>query len=240
MHEAAAAGGELARRMAQVGNFSKMDQARSWRTAAGRRPAGTRAPERPLEREQLARRWACGARKRPTSCRPPCRRCPPPPHCAPAMTPKPRPCASAWIWAPCAATWTPPAAQGWARVGTIFGDIGASYSNNTSTERATGHDDKTRAGSSTPLPLFDWGFAAAAGARSALQRSAAQLRDNATRTQRSPQQLAGLPHGLRPGPAAAGRGVPLALQEETVYRYNGMFMSVWQLLAQARSTTRRW
>jgi hypothetical protein len=30
--------------------------------------------------------------------------------------------------------------------------------------------------------------------------------------------------------------VPLALQEETVYRYNGMFISVWQLLAQARST----
>lgn len=27
------------------------------------------------------------------------------------------------------------------------------------------------------------------------------------------------------------------MQEETVYRYNGMFMSVWQLLAQARSTT---
>ena len=33
--------------------------------------------------------------------------------------------------------------------------------------------------------------------------------------------------------------LPLAklMQEETVYRYNGMFMSVWQLLAQARSTT---
>ena len=33
--------------------------------------------------------------------------------------------------------------------------------------------------------------------------------------------------------------LPLAqqMQEEAVYRYNGMFMSVWQLLAQARSTT---
>ncbi|MDH1704070.1 TolC family protein, partial [Comamonas terrigena] len=32
--------------------------------------------------------------------------------------------------------------------------------------------------------------------------------------------------------------VPLArfLQDEAVYRYNGMFISVWQLLAQARST----
>jgi hypothetical protein len=27
------------------------------------------------------------------------------------------------------------------------------------------------------------------------------------------------------------------MQDETVYRYNGMFISVWQLLAQARSTT---
>ena len=33
--------------------------------------------------------------------------------------------------------------------------------------------------------------------------------------------------------------LPLAqqMQEEAVYRYNGMFISTWQLLAQARATT---
>jgi hypothetical protein len=81
-------------------------------------------------------------------------------------------------------------------VGTIFGDIGASYSNNTSTERATGHTTSRGLGVRLPLPLFDWGGAAAqapAPPCSAMPPSCATPR---YAPQRGPQQLAGLPHGL--------------------------------------------
>ena len=105
MHEAAALGGELARRMAQVGNFSKMDQARelAQQQQASAQLARARLNAQ-LEREQLARRMVCGASSWPTSCPSNCPPCPKPPSCAAAMTPKPPPCVSDWIWALCAAT----------------------------------------------------------------------------------------------------------------------------------------
>jgi outer membrane protein TolC len=106
MHEAAALGGELARRMAQVGNFSKMDQARE--LAQQQQAAAQLARARlnaQLEREQLARRMGLWGSNWPTSCPPNCPPAESQPSCAAAMTPKPRPCASGWIWARCAATW---------------------------------------------------------------------------------------------------------------------------------------
>ena len=130
--------------------------------------------------------------------------------------------------------------QGWATIGTIFGDIGASYSNNTSTERATGHSDKTQGWEfDVPLPLFDWGFAARGMARNQVLRSASLLRDNAIRA-RSEARSNWLAYRTAYDLAQQQQAevLPLAklMQEETVYRYNGMFTSVWQLLAQARST----
>ena len=131
--------------------------------------------------------------------------------------------------------------QGWATVGSIFGDIGATYSNNTSTDRATGHSDKTQGWEfDVPLPLFDWGFAARGMARNQVLRSASLLRDNAIRA-RSEARSHWLSYRTAYDLAQQQQAevLPLAklMQEETVYRYNGMFMSVWQLLAQARSTT---
>jgi outer membrane protein TolC len=99
-------GGELARRMAQVGNFSKMDQARelAQQQQASAQLARARLNAQ-LEREQLARRMGLWgeqlAYKLPAQL-PACRK---QPNCAAAMTPKPPPCASGWIWALCAATW---------------------------------------------------------------------------------------------------------------------------------------
>ncbi|MEG2632847.1 MAG: TolC family protein, partial [Comamonas sp.] len=131
--------------------------------------------------------------------------------------------------------------QGWATIGSIFGDIGASYSNNTSTERATGHSDKTQGWEfDVPLPLFDWGFAARGLARNQVLRSAALLRDNTIRA-RSEARSSWLSYRTAYDLAQQQQAevLPLArlMQEETVYRYNGMFMSVWQLLTQARATT---
>ena len=131
--------------------------------------------------------------------------------------------------------------HGFARVGALFGDIGASYSRNTTTDRATRHDEVTRGWElELPLPLFDWGGVAAAGARAQLQHSSAQLR-NAALQARSEARTSWLRYRTAWDLAQQQRTevLPLAqqMQEEAVYRYNGMFISTWQLLAQARATT---
>ena len=125
-------------------------------------------------------------------------------------------------------------------MGALFGDIGATYSRNTSTERASGQSDVTRGWElDLPLPIFDWGGAASGAARSTLQRNAAQLREAAIRA-RSEARTTWLRYRTAYDLAQQQRNeaVPLAqfMQDEAVYRYNGMFISVWQLLAQARST----
>ena len=243
MHEAAALGGELAQRMVQVGNFSKMDQARelTQQQQAAAQLARARLNAQ-LEREQLARRMGLWGQQLAFKL----------PEQLPAL-PK-----SAELRSGDDAEATAlrerldlsalrrdldvtAGRQGWATVGTIFGDIGATYSNNTSTERATGHSDKTQGWEfDVPLPLFDWGFAARGMARNQVLRSAALLRDNAIRA-RSEARSNWLAYRTAYDLAQQQQAevLPLAklMQEETVYRYNGMFMSVWQLLAQARSTT---
>ncbi|WP_120967096.1 TolC family protein [Comamonas sp. lk] len=244
MHEAAAVGGELARRMAQVGNFSKMDQARE--LAQQQQAAAQLARVRlnaQLEREQLARRMGLWGQQLNFKL----------PDQLPAI-----PADSAALRSGEDAEATAmrqrldlgalrrdldvtAGRQGWATIGSIFGDIGASYSNNTSTERATGHSDKTQGWEfDVPLPLFDWGFAARGLARNQVLRSAALLRDNTIRA-RSEARSSWLSYRTAYDLAQQQQAevLPLArlMQEETVYRYNGMFMSVWQLLTQARATT---
>ncbi len=145
MHEAAALGAELAQRMAQVGNFSKMAQARelaiAQHTAAQRARARLHAQ---LQRAQLAHHM--GLQDEPLAFQ------------LPAQLPT-----------------LPPAARDW-------------YSSDNAQARS------------------HW----------LAYRTAYDL---------AHQQQAEV--------------LPLAklVQEETVYRYNGMFMGVWQLLAQARATT---
>ncbi|MDR0213143.1 MAG: TolC family protein [Comamonas sp.] len=244
MHEAAALGGELARRMTQVGNFSKMDQARE--LAQQQQAAAQLARARlnaQLEREQLARRMGLWGQQLNFQL----------PDQLPAI---PKDAKELRSGEDAEATAlrerldlgalrrdldVTAGRKGWATVGSIFGDIGATYSNNTSTERSTGHSDKTQGWEfDVPLPLFDWGFAARGMARNQVLRSAALLQGNAIRA-RSEARSNWLAYRTAYDLARQQQAevLPLAklMQEETVYRYNGMFMSVWQLLAQARSTT---
>ena len=243
MPEAAALGGELARRMAQAGNFSKMDQARE--LAQQQQAAAQLARARlnaQLEREQLARRMGLWGSQLAFKL----------PEQLPAL-PKAADLRSGDDAEATALRErldlsalrrdldVTAGRQGWATVGTIFGAIGATYSNNTSTDRATGHSDKTQGWEfDVPLPLFDWGFAASATAKNQVLRSASLLRENAIRA-RSEARSNWLSYRTAFDLAQQQQAevLPLAklMQEETVYRYNGMFMSVWQLLAQARSTT---
>lgn len=244
MHEAAALGGELARRMAQVGNFSKLDQARelSLQQQAAAQLARARLNAQ-LEREQLARRMGLWGEQLAFQL----------PEQLPAL---PTSAEQLLDGSDVEATAlrqrldlqamrrdldVTAGRQGWATIGALFGDIGVTYSHNTSTERASGHSEKTRGWElEVPLPLFDWGFAAQGMARNQAMRSAAQLRETAIRA-RSEARSSWLSYRTAYDLAQQQKAevLPLAqqMQEESVYRYNGMFISVWQLLAQARATT---
>ena len=240
MHEAAEAGGELARRMARVGNFSRLQQARE--IAITQDAAAQLARARlnaALEREQLAQLMGLwGAQADFTL-----------PDALPAL-----PAADALSGGDDAEATalrerldlralrrdldTTADRSGWAGVGSVFGDIGLSYSRNTATERASGHRETTRGWEvELPLPLFDWGGAATGRARAELQHSAAQLQDAAIRARSEARS-----HWLRYRTAwdlahqQQAEALPLArfMQDEAVLRYNGMFISVWELLAEAR------
>ena len=188
MVEAAEAGGELARRMARVGNWSRLQQARELgvQQEAAAQLARARLAVRALriDLDQVADR------------------------------------------------------EGWAGVGSVFGDIGLTYSRNTSTEKATGQREIKRGWElELPLPLFDWGGAASARSRAEVQQSAALLQNGAVRS-RSEARTAW--HSYRTAWDLAHQQqtevLPLRrfVQEETVLRYNGMLASVWELLAEAR------
>ncbi|MEJ5129106.1 TolC family protein [Comamonas sp. MYb21] len=244
MHDAAALGGELARRMAAVGNFSKLDQARE---LAQQQQAAAQLLRAELAaqqaRAQLAQRMGLWG--------------PQLDFVLPqALPPLPKTASDLRSGDDAEATAlrerldlgalrrnldVSTDRQGWAALGAVFGDIGATYSRDTSTERESGHQDRTRGWElDVPLPLFDWGSAASAMARHQVQANAAQLRESAIRARsearsswRSYRAAWDLAHQQQ------SEVLPLAqlVQQETIYRYNGMLLSIWQLLAQARSTT---
>ena len=242
MHEAAAAGGELARRMALVGNFSKLEQAQELRVQHDAAAQLARARlNAALEREQLARLmglWGLQADFALPNSLPPLPK-------AEALHTGADAEATALrerldVRALRRELDTTADRHGFASVGALFGDIGASYSRNTTTDRATRHDEVTRGWElELPLPLFDWGGVAAAGARAQLQHRSAQLR-NAALQARSEARTSWLRYRTAWDLAQQQRTevLPLAqqMQEEAVYRYNGMLISTWQLLAQARAT----
>ncbi len=241
MHNAAEVGAELAERMLRVGNWSRLQQARqqavllqaSAELARARLIAAT-------EREQLNRRlglWGAQTSYQLAGQ-------------LPALP------AQAWPADGMEATALrerldvqaarrqldlQARRQGWAGAGAVFGDIGLAYSRNTTTERASGESDVKRGWElDLPLPLFDWGGAARSRAQLEVERSAAQLQDTAVRA-RSEVRSAWLAYRTLLDLARQQHSevVPLQQQisDETLLRYNGMLASVWQLLAQARTST---
>ena len=243
MHEAAQVGGELATRMAKVGNFSRLQQARQLSVQHDSAAQLARARlAAALESEQLARLMGLWGPQAQLAL----------PDRLPAL-----PAANDLRRGDDAEATAlrerldlralrrdlDSAAErsGWVGVGAVFGDLGLSYSRNTATERANGHSEVTRGWElDIALPLFDWGGAATAGARAELQRSAAQLRATALDA-RSQARSSWLRYRTAWDLAQQQRAEVLPLsqlrQDEAVLRYNGMFISTWELLAQARATT---
>ncbi len=243
MHEAAEAGAELARRMARVGNFSRLQQARELSiqqdTAAQLARARLAAT---AEHEQLARLMGLWGRR--IDFRLP-EQLPPLPQAATALRSGDDAEATALrerldLRALRRDLDHLGERRGWARAGAIFGDIGLGYSRNTATDRATGHSDVTRGWEiDLPLPLFDWGGAASGRARAELQRSAAQLQQGAIQARaeaRSSWMRYRTAWDLAHQQQAEVLPLRRFIQDETMLRYNGMFVSVWQLLAEARSS----
>lgn len=243
MHAAAQVGAELAERMARVGNFSRLQQAQQLSVQHDSAAQLARARlAAALESEQLARLMGLWGPQAELEL----------PDQLPAL---PR-AADLRSGDDAEATAlrerldvralrrdldTAAERSGWAGVGAVFGDLGLSYSRNTATERASGHSEVTRGWElDIPVPLFDWGGAATAGARAELQRSAAQLRATALDA-RSQARSSWLRYRTAWDLAQQqqAEAVPLSQlrQDEAVLRYNGMFISTWELLAQARATT---
>ncbi|QIL83742.1 TolC family protein [Diaphorobacter sp. HDW4A] len=244
MNDAAQLGAELARRMAAVGNFNRLQQARELSIAQESAAQLARARlNATLEREQLARLMGLWGTQTAFEL----------PKQLPAI---PKSASELRAGDDAEATALRERLDlralrrdldvtadrgGWSRVGAVFGDIGVTYSNNRAKDRESGHVEKTRGWElELPLPIFDWGGSASARTRAEVQRSAAQLQSAAlrarseARTNWSRYRTAwDLAHQQQ------AEVLPLAkqVQDETMLRYNGMFDSVWQLLAQARTTT---
>ncbi len=242
MHEAAEAGAELARRMAHVGHWSRLQQAREQAALAA--SAAQLAQARlaaGAAREELARAlglWGAAAQ-----------------FTLPDRLPDlpAQPLAADGIEARALRERLDVQAarlvlertadrQGTSGIASVFGDIGLRYQRNTTTGRdaATRSDVQRGWELALPLPLFDWGGAASARARALTQQSAAELQHTALAA-RSEVRTRWLAYRTAWDLARqqAEAVVPLrrAIQDETLLRYNGMLASVWDLLAEARAST---
>ncbi|GKT16251.1 TolC family protein [Acidovorax sp. SUPP2522] len=241
MHEAADAGAELARRMARVGNWSRLQQAREQALWADSAAQLARARlDAATEREQLSRLmglWGPAAHYTL-------------PDRLPNLPVEPE--ASEGIEARALRERLDVRAarleldrvadtEGFAGVAPWAGGIGLAYTRNTTTEQDTGHADVKRGWEvELAVPLFDWGGAARSQARGRTLQSAAQLQDVALRA-RSEARTAWLGYRTAYDLARQQRDavVPLRrfISEETTLRYNGMLASVWQMLAEARASS---
>lgn len=241
MVEAAEVGAELARRMAQVGNWSRLQKARE--QAVLHEANSQRARARlaaATAREDLNRRlgvWGTQAQYQLAAQLPPLPATALPADGIEAIALHER----LDVQAARRQFDTQVVRQGWSRASAVFGDMGLAYSRNTATESDTGRSEVKRGWEiELPLPLFDWGGAARTRAQAEVEQSAAQLQDTAVRA-RSEVRAAWLTYrtALDLARQQQAEVVPLRqlISDETTLRYNGMLASVWDMLAEARNST---
>ncbi|GAA4417752.1 TolC family protein [Acidovorax lacteus] len=241
MHEAAEAGAELARRMAQVGNWSRLKHAQEQTVLADAAAQLARARlAAALEREQLHQVlgiWGPATAYRLADRLPDL---PATPQAADALeTTALRERLD--VRAARLQLDTDAERAGWARASAVFGDIGLAYQRHTKTARDGSHPEVTRGWElELPLPLFDWGSAARTRAQAQVERQAAMLQSTALQA-RTEVRSAWLTYRTAYDLARQQREevVPLRqlIADETTLRYNGMLASVWDLLAAARAST---
>jgi outer membrane protein TolC len=237
--EAAEAGAELARRMARVGNWSKLQQAREQATLADVTAQLARAEQAAVsEREKLTRLMGVwGAQTGYTLPE----RLPDLPASLPDRGDIEATALGERLDVRAARDESRRLADslGFTKVTGVFDALSVGAVNNTHFDNATGERSTTRGFElELPLPLFDWGQARSTRAEATYRQSTARVREVAVRARSEAREAW---HGWRTAYDLARHYrdeiVPLRkfISEETLLRYNGMLMSVWDLLAETRN-----
>lgn len=132
------------------------------------------------------------------------------------------------------------ASLGYTKVRGYLNALNVSYQRNTSFNNANGDKDTERGFElELELPIFDWGSARNAKAEAIYMQSVAKVSETAGRA-RSEAREAYFAYRTAYDLAVAYRDevVPLRqfINEETLLRYNGMFASLWDLLGTTRQS----
>ncbi len=237
--EAAEAGGELARRMARVGNWSKYQQAREQVFLADATAQLARAEQTNFsEREKLIRLMGLwGAQIQFTLAE----RLPDLPK---TVTEMPDVEARAMrerldVRSAMAESGYVADQLGFKNVTGYLDGMTLEVTRSTLFNNATGmREARNGLAVELPLPIFDWGGARNARAQAMYLQSAARVRDMAVKARSEAREAY---HGYRTAYDLARHYrdeiVPLRkfINDELVLRYNGMLASVWELLADKRS-----
>ncbi len=242
MHDAklaAEAGGELARRMARVGNWSRLEQAREQVFLADATTQLAKAQQAAFaEREKLIRLMGLWGSQ--TEFKLPTR--------LPDLPAAPQDIANIEERALRDRLDVRSMAQQAGYVANALGLVKASgfinalelgYTRNTTFNNATGdRDTKTGWELELPIPIFDWGGASNARAQSTYMQSVARVRQTAINARSEAREAY---HSWRTAYDVAvhyrDEVVPLRqfIQSEVLLRYNGMLMSVFELLGDMRT-----
>ncbi|MBC5784291.1 TolC family protein [Ramlibacter sp. USB13] len=238
-HEAAEAGAELARRMARVGNFSKLQQAREQALLADVAAQQARAEQAAVAaREKLTRLlglWGADASYTLPD------RLPDLPQALPERSDIEATALRERLDVRAARDESAYVAGtlGFTRATGFVDALTVGAVHDTIFDNASGaRENKNGFEIEVPVPLFDWGQARTARARASYAQSVARVRDVAVRARSEAREAW---HGWRTAHDLARHYsdgvVPLRrfIADEMQLRYNGMLASVWDLLAETRN-----
>ncbi len=236
--DAAEASGELARRMARVGNWSKLQQAREQMFLADATAQLARAQQAAFsEREKLTRLMGLWGQQTSFTL---AERLPDLPASATTMTDIEARALRERLDVRSAVAESAYVAEqlGLKKVVGYLDGVTLAYSRDSAFDAAAATRETRRGWElELPLPLFDWGGARNARAQALVMQSAARVRETAVQARSEAREAY---HGYRTAYDLArhyrDEVVPLRrfINDEIVLRYNGMLASVWDLLADTR------
>ena len=237
--EASEAGAELARRLAKVGNWSRLNQAREQSFLVESTVMLARAEQVAFaSREQLTRLmglWGTQINYQLPD------RLPDLPQAAREMADVEAQAISQRLDVRSATTEAAYVADslGLVQVSGVVDALNVGYTRNTTFDNAAGTRETRRGWDlELPLPLFDWGQARSARAQSTYLQSVAKVREVGVRARSEAREAY---HGYRTAYDLAryyrDEIVPLRkfINNEVLLRYNGMIVGVFELLADART-----
>ncbi len=236
--EAAEAGAELARRMARVGNWSKLQQAREQVFLADAAAQLARAQQTLFsEREKLTRLMGLWGTQTQFAL---AQRLPDlPPQAADMQDVEARALRERLdVRSAVAETGYVADSLGMVKTVGYLNGLTLAYKNANISDSAAGTNDIKHGWElELPLPIFDWGTARNARAQALYMQSATRVRDVAVKARSEAREAY---HGWRTTYDLArhyrDEVVPLrkAISDEVLLRYNGMLASVWDLLGDMR------